>query len=148
MSLEKRLEKVMTALDDLNQAVAAVGTTASSLSTAVAGLIAELLQSGGTSAEIEAATAQVQGVNTTLTNLLGTIPPPPSSPQAFDPASNLALYSYLGAPPVPSDWTAVTDVTGTGGETLYTFSGDTAGAAPTGAQAGVWVPYTGALTTV
>lgn len=137
----------MTALDDLNAAVTTLAATSSSLATAVAGLVTELAQANN-SPQIEAATTQVQGVNTTLTNLLASIPPPPSGPQAFDPASNLPLYSYLGTDPVPADWTAVTDVQGAGGATLYTFSGDTAGAAPTGAAAGVWVPYTGALTTV
>ena len=73
---------------------------------------------------------------------------PPAAPvQAFDPGTNLPLYSYAGTAPVQSPpWTQVSDVTGPNGEALYTFANDTSGQPPTGAAPGQWVPFTGTTT--
>ena len=93
---------------------------------------------------LDAAAAAVSTAAGTVGAIAPTIPTPV---QAFDPGStpaNLPLYTYAGTLPAPgAPWSAATDVTGTGGVVLYTFASDTPNGAPTGAQAGVWVPYTG-----
>jgi hypothetical protein len=68
-------------------------------------------------------------------------PPPPAV--VTDTASLLPLYTWDGSTPAATGtFTAVTDVGGASGAdgvtpaTLYTFSGDTVGSAPTGVQAG------------
>jgi hypothetical protein len=142
----------MSALDDLTTAVGECAAAASTLATQTAEVVADLAAAeADNSAQLAPITAQVQGVTTTLSGILATLPAPPApaAVQAVDPATNLPLYSYEGTAAIDTtQWTAVTDVTASSGDTLYTFSGDTAGAAPTGAVADEWVPYTGTLNTV
>jgi hypothetical protein len=141
--------EIMTAIDDLNAAVTAVGLEQVAVMTAVEDLLAEtanlqLAASQGNSAAIETAVGKI---NTIAASLKGSAASDPGPQQAYDPATSLPLYVYSGTDPVSSEWTAVTDVTGTAGATLYTFSGDSSAASPTGTTAGVWTPYTGPLTT-
>lgn len=79
----------------------------------------------------------------------GTTPPP--AVVAVDPANGLPLYEFLGTDPTtidPSQYTAVADVTGTDGEVLYTFAGDTVAAPPAGVVDGAFDSFTGTPTPV
>jgi len=151
----------MSSIAALNTAIGDLTTEVTAVQTAITDLVAEVTNlntavGSGDAAAIQTATSAVNAATNALTAAakadpgpqLTPPPPPPVGTQAFDPGTNLPLYSQsvpgsVASPP----WTAVTDVTGTGGTTLYTFAGDTAGQPPTGATS-TWAPYTGTLVVV
>ena len=132
---------------------AQLGTIAASLETLVT-----TIDSATTTIEAEIATLQAanpaldfSGVNKALSDItqavsqVAAIPPAPVDPQAFDPSSLLPLYSYAGTDPVDaSEWTLVTDVTGPGGQPLYTNVNDTANVDATEGS-DTWPPFIGAV---
>jgi hypothetical protein len=132
---------------DLTSIGTSLSTTDSNIATLIATLEADQPQADLTALKAESANLSL--IASALANLAPTIVTPPVGTQAFDPISLLALYSYSGTAAVDTtQWTEVTDVTGPSGEVLYTYDADVANAAPTGAVAGVWVPFTGTLTPV
>ena len=69
-AIEQKVDKIMSALDDLHAIVA-------SISTDVQAIIAKLSQSGGVSAaDVEAVVTQLQGVDQALQGALNPPPPP------------------------------------------------------------------------
>jgi len=132
---------------DLTSIGTSLSTTDSNIATLIATLEADQPQADLTALKAESANLSL--IASALANLAPTIVTPPAGTQAFDPASELALYSFAGTDAIdPTEWTAVTDVTGPASEVLYTYAGDVANGAPTGAAAGEWVPFTGTLTLV
>jgi hypothetical protein len=74
-----------------------------------------------------------------------TAPTAPTSTDTVDPASSLPLYSFPVGTTVPAGYTQVTDVVDSNGNVLFTFSGDSANAAPTGEAAAVYTGSTQAF---
>jgi hypothetical protein len=133
---------VLLDLTALQAAVTAEDTVEQSAITLLTQISAELQANAGNPAAIQAIVDQI---NTNASTLAAAVAAntPPAPKVAFDPASNLPLYTFAGTGAIDATvWTAVTDVHGAGGVTLYTNVNDTAGAQPTQASA-EWVPYTG-----
>ena len=167
--IERRLEEIMSALTDLNDALArlaaeqtAVDVVTKATSLAVTDLVAEVAnllaaQGSGDTAAIESAVTGINSVVASLNADAATLATaasqdpgaqtPPTGPPVLDPATSLPLYVPAQGVVPDATWIAVTDVTGPSGEVLYTNTGDTVGSAPTAVSAS-WSLFQGALTTV
>lgn len=140
----------------LNSIAASIETLDQSLTTAAAAIKSEIatLQAANPGLDFTNLNQAVTDLETASAAVSGIVPatpapPAPTAAQAYDPGTNLPLYSYTGpvGGTVPSGaWTQVTDATDANGGALWTFASDTAGGQPTGAAAD-WVPYTGSITT-
>ena len=96
----------MAAIDDLNTAVANLEAEQALITTAVTDLLAEVVDlqnaiATGNSALIEAAAVSINNVANALGVAAKADPGPQPAPtpvpvQAFDPGTNLALYTFTG----------------------------------------------------
>jgi hypothetical protein len=159
---DPEIEEIMSALDDV---VAELGDLEASESTFERAVTATLTDLEAEIAVLQAAgtdTAALEAIQTRLQVIVeaqaaataaaqaadpGAQPAPAPTP-VLDPASQLPLYVVAeGAVVDTTAWTAVTDVTGDAGETLYTFNADTVGQPPTGVG-GDWSLFQGTPTPV
>jgi uncharacterized protein YoxC len=127
-------------ISDIDAQLTTIGTEVATLQAAIAAnhpLDLGPLETAIADAQALVATAQAADTQAKADAAAGAPPAPPAPPVVVpvaDPATGLPLYVHdpTDPNPVTVEWTAVTDVTGGSGETLYTFSGDTAGGPATG----------------
>lgn len=131
----------MAAVDDVLTAAAATDQAAVAF---IQNLQAELAAAQAPDPNVQALADALDTANQALSAIVS--PPAPAPAPVLDPADSLPLYAPVAGTVVDTSvWTAVADVSNTDGTTLYTFTHDTAGSAPTGVSAG-WTLFQGTPT--